>query len=144
MAEHQELKLYQKAMDMLAYGYDRARQFPKSERHTMASDVRREMVALVVTIAQANRARDKSDIVSLRAAIVRPFVLPEDGVEGLIEVDLLARSKRLCVLSADRVVRPHIYDSCRRVRFGPIGNSTSTQGESRDFVWPIMFAGESC
>ena len=43
----------------MKYGYIALRQFPKSEKFSLAQDVKRTMLALLEQIVRANRSRDK-------------------------------------------------------------------------------------
>lgn len=47
-------------MDMVEYGYNAVRQFPKSERHTLSAELRTRMLAILRLIVVANRSRDKT------------------------------------------------------------------------------------
>lgn len=50
--ETKEFLLLQKILDMMEYGYVALRQFPKSERYALATDIKRcmdEMVSLAIT-----------------------------------------------------------------------------------------------
>ncbi|NHM25476.1 MULTISPECIES: diversity-generating retroelement protein Avd [Desulfofundulus] len=51
----QELKIRQKCEDMIAYGYTALRQFPKSERYTLAADIKKSMYRLLNLIIAANK-----------------------------------------------------------------------------------------
>ncbi|WP_018086489.1 diversity-generating retroelement protein Avd [Desulfurispora thermophila] len=51
----QELKIRQKCEDMIAYGYTALRQFPKSERYTLAADIKKSMYRLLSLIIAANK-----------------------------------------------------------------------------------------
>lgn len=53
--EWQELKIRQKVEDMIVYGYQALRQFPKSERHTSAADIKRSMFRLLALVITANK-----------------------------------------------------------------------------------------
>jgi len=55
----ENLKIKQKTEDMIKYGYIALRQFPKSEKFSVAVDIRRSMFALLEQIIRANRQRDK-------------------------------------------------------------------------------------
>jgi hypothetical protein len=55
------LKVKQKTEDMIKYGYIALRQFPKSEKFTLALDIKRTMFAMLEQIIRANRARDKRE-----------------------------------------------------------------------------------
>jgi hypothetical protein len=44
---------------MIKYGYIALRQFPKSEKFSLALDIKKTMFAMVEMIIRANRARDK-------------------------------------------------------------------------------------
>lgn len=51
----QELKIRQKTEDMIAYAYEALRQFPKSERHTLAADIKHCMFRLLRLIIETNK-----------------------------------------------------------------------------------------
>ncbi len=55
------LKVKQKTEDMIQYGYIALKQFPKSERFTLAADIKKSMFAMLELTIRANRARDKRD-----------------------------------------------------------------------------------
>lgn len=55
----EDLKILQKAYDMVQYGYTALRQFPKSERHVLAAEIRATMVQILRLIIVANRSRQK-------------------------------------------------------------------------------------
>lgn len=60
----EELKILQKAYDMVQYGYVCLRRFPKSERHTLAAEIKNHMLRALRLILQANRRRDKRAILA--------------------------------------------------------------------------------
>lgn len=51
----QDLKIRQKTEDMIAYAYEALRQFPRSERHTLAADIKHSMFRLLRLIIEANK-----------------------------------------------------------------------------------------
>ncbi|NMH83254.1 diversity-generating retroelement protein Avd [Heyndrickxia coagulans] len=51
----QDLKILQKSFDMLKYGYSALRQFPKSERFTLAADIKQSMYSIIHLIIRANK-----------------------------------------------------------------------------------------
>lgn len=55
MASKEDLKILQKCYDMIEYGYIALRQFPKSERHTLAAEIKRSMYDLLRLIIRANK-----------------------------------------------------------------------------------------
>jgi len=55
----ENLKIKQRAEDMIKYGYIALRQFPKSEKFSLALDIKRTMFAMLEKIIRANRQRDK-------------------------------------------------------------------------------------
>ena len=55
----ENLKIKQKHEDMIKYGYIALRQFPKSEKFSLAQDIKRAMFAMLESIIRANRSRDK-------------------------------------------------------------------------------------
>ncbi len=50
-----ELKIRQKCEDMIAYGYIALQQFPKSERHTLAAEMKKSMIQLLSLIIACNK-----------------------------------------------------------------------------------------
>ena len=50
-----DFKILQKVYDMIAYGQICLRQFPKLEKHVLASDIRKSMYALLVLSVRANK-----------------------------------------------------------------------------------------
>lgn len=57
----ENLKIKQKTEDMIKYGYIALRQFPKSEKFSLAQDIKKTMFAMLETIIRANRNRDKRE-----------------------------------------------------------------------------------
>lgn len=55
----ENLKIKQKVEDMIEYGYLALRQFPKSEKFSMAQDIKRAMLALLENVIRTNRSHDK-------------------------------------------------------------------------------------
>lgn len=51
----EELKILQKTYDMIQYGYTCLRQFPKSEKYALASEMKAVMARLLRLIIQANK-----------------------------------------------------------------------------------------
>ncbi len=51
----EELKVLQKTYDMVQYGYICLRQYPKTERHTLAAETKLAMYQLLRLIVTANR-----------------------------------------------------------------------------------------
>jgi four helix bundle protein len=51
----EELKIRQKCEDMIEYGYKAVAQFPRSERHTLAADIKRSMLSLLALIITCNK-----------------------------------------------------------------------------------------
>ncbi|MGI6542984.1 MAG: diversity-generating retroelement protein Avd [Limnochordia bacterium] len=51
----QDLVIRQKTEDMIAYAYEALRQFPRSERHTLAADIKQSMFRLLALIITANK-----------------------------------------------------------------------------------------
>ena len=49
-----DLKIRQKAEEMIAYGYTAVRQFPKSERHVLAQEIRTTMWSILRLIITTN------------------------------------------------------------------------------------------
>nr|WP_041274512.1 diversity-generating retroelement protein Avd [Desulforamulus reducens] len=50
-----ELKIRQKVEDMIVYGYTALRQFPKSEKHTLAADIKQSMYRLLSLVITTNK-----------------------------------------------------------------------------------------
>ncbi|MEW5898169.1 MAG: diversity-generating retroelement protein Avd [Bacillota bacterium] len=50
-----ELKIRQKVEDMIAYGYTAVRQFPKSEKFTLAADIKQSMYRLLNLVITTNK-----------------------------------------------------------------------------------------
>lgn len=50
-----ELKIRQKCEDMIAYGYTVLQQFPKSEKHTLAADIKQSMFKLLELVIICNK-----------------------------------------------------------------------------------------
>lgn len=55
MNKQNDLKILQKCYDMIEYGYAALRQFPKSERHTLAAEIKTSMYELLKLIIRANK-----------------------------------------------------------------------------------------
>ena len=55
----ENLKIKQKTEDLIKYSYIALRQFPKSEKFSLAQDIKRSMFALLEQIIRTNRSRDK-------------------------------------------------------------------------------------
>jgi four helix bundle protein len=55
MSNQNDLKILQKCYDMIEYGYTALRQFPKSERYTLAADIKQSMYELLKLIIRANK-----------------------------------------------------------------------------------------
>lgn len=55
MYNKDDLKILQKCYDMIEYGYICLRQFPKSERYTLAADIKDSMYELLKLIIRANK-----------------------------------------------------------------------------------------
>jgi len=55
----ENLKIKQKHEDMIKYGYVALRQFPKSEKFSLAQDIKKTMFSMLELIIRANRSRDK-------------------------------------------------------------------------------------
>lgn len=51
----EELKILQKTYDMIQYGYICLRQFPKSEKYTLAAEIKQSMYRLLKLIITANK-----------------------------------------------------------------------------------------
>ncbi len=50
-----DLKIRQKVEDMIVYGYTAMRQFPKSEKHTLAADIKQSMFRLLSLVITTNK-----------------------------------------------------------------------------------------
>jgi len=59
----EELKVLQKTYDMIQYGYICLRQYPKSEKHTLAAETKRAMFKLLETIIMANKRYYKKNAI---------------------------------------------------------------------------------
>jgi hypothetical protein len=59
----EELKLLQKTYDMIQYGYICLRQYPKSEKHTLAAETKRAMFGLLEAIVMANKRYYKKNAI---------------------------------------------------------------------------------
>jgi four helix bundle protein len=57
----ENLKIKLKCEDTIKYGYVALRQFPKSEKFSLAQDIKRTMFAMLEKIIRANRNRDKRE-----------------------------------------------------------------------------------
>lgn len=55
MTNKNDLMILQKCYDMIEYGYMALRQFPRSERHTLAAEIKRSMYELLKLIIRANK-----------------------------------------------------------------------------------------
>lgn len=55
----EDLKIRQKTEDMIKYGYTCLRQFPKSEKHTLAAQIRICMIHLLRLIISCNKKFSK-------------------------------------------------------------------------------------
>jgi len=55
------LKILQKTYDMILYAYPVLRQFPKSEKHTLAAEIKKTMFNMVRLITRANKEYRKAD-----------------------------------------------------------------------------------
>lgn len=56
----EELKLKTKIEDFIKYMYIALRQFPKSERFTLAADIKRSLFNLLELVIRCNFSRDKT------------------------------------------------------------------------------------
>ncbi len=73
----EELKIRQKTEDMIKYGYICLRQFPKSEKHTLAAQVKVCMVGLLRLIIACNKQFSKRTAmreVDVELDILRAYV----------------------------------------------------------------------
>jgi len=55
-------KMKEKCIDMIQYGYIALQQFPKSEKFTLAADIKRYMYSLLENIVKLANLRDKKRI----------------------------------------------------------------------------------
>ena len=60
-----ELKIMQKTYDLALYHYPALRQFPKSEKHTMAAEIKKTLFRIMRLITRANKARRKRRLKAL-------------------------------------------------------------------------------
>lgn len=54
-----ELKILQKIYDMMLYVYQALAQFPRSERHTLVAEIKKNMLEMVRLTTRANKERKK-------------------------------------------------------------------------------------
>jgi len=59
MPKKEDLMILQKCYDMMHYGYTALRQYPKSEKHTLAAETKRSMYDLLKLIIRANKKYHK-------------------------------------------------------------------------------------
>ena len=59
----EELKLLQKTYDMIQYGYICIKQYPKSEKHTLAAETKQVMFDLLREIVRANKRYHKKNTI---------------------------------------------------------------------------------
>lgn len=59
-----ELKIMQKTYDLALYLYPALRQFPKSEKHTMAAEIKKTLFRIMRLITRANKARRKRELLA--------------------------------------------------------------------------------
>lgn len=57
--QKEDLMILQKVYDMIEYGYIALRQYPKSERHTLAAETKRSMYELMKLVIRANKKYHK-------------------------------------------------------------------------------------
>lgn len=57
------LKIKQKCEDTIKYAYIALRQFPKSEKFTLAADIKRSIFKMLELIIRCNKSRDKKGLV---------------------------------------------------------------------------------
>ncbi|SMG47704.1 four helix bundle protein [Dethiosulfovibrio salsuginis] len=53
------LKIKQKHEDLMMYLYPALRQFPRSEKYAMATDIKRSLIRMLELITKANKAKRK-------------------------------------------------------------------------------------
>ncbi|TGZ35382.1 hypothetical protein EQ875_01663 [Photobacterium damselae subsp. damselae] len=78
-----ELIIQTKTLDMMKYGYIALRQFPKSEKHVMAAEIRQSMLKILRLIITASKRYHKKttlqdldiEIAMLRNAVLLSFQL---------------------------------------------------------------------
>ena len=58
----QELKILSKVYDMILYGNQCLKHFPKHEKHVMAADIRRSMYRMLQLIIRANKKYQKRPV----------------------------------------------------------------------------------
>jgi hypothetical protein len=56
----EELKIKQKCEDMIQYAYIAIRQFPKSEKFSLATDIKVSMLCMLKLIIKCNKSRNKT------------------------------------------------------------------------------------
>lgn len=59
----ENLIVYQKTYDMIEYGYQALKQFPRSEKHTFAAEIKDAMIKLLKLIITANKKYHKKTTV---------------------------------------------------------------------------------
>jgi len=73
----EDLKIKQKCEDMIQYAYIALRQFPKSEKFTLATDIKKSMFKILELIIRCNKSRDKRKhlyAIDVELDILRSFV----------------------------------------------------------------------
>ena len=73
----EDLKIKQKCEDMILYAYIALRQFPKSEKFTLAADIKKSMFKILELIIRCNKSRDKRKYlytIDVELDILRSFV----------------------------------------------------------------------
>lgn len=73
----EELKIRQKCEDMIEFAYVQLRQFPKSEKHTLAADIKRSMFRLLALIVAANKRYYKKTMmqeIDVELDVLRSYV----------------------------------------------------------------------
>lgn len=72
-----DLKILQKTYDMIKYGNTALRQYPKSEKYALVSDIKRSMYHMLELIIRAGKAKNKKHIlfdIDVELNILRTFV----------------------------------------------------------------------
>ena len=75
MAE--DLIVLQKTYDMIQYGYQCLRQYPKSEKHTLAAQTKQAMFGLLEAVIRANKQYYKKKAIQeadIQLAVLRYYV----------------------------------------------------------------------
>ena len=70
--DKQPLIIEQRIRDMMQYGYIALRQFPKSERHVLAAEIRTSMLTLLRLVVTAAKNASHANTYRLRRSLFTP------------------------------------------------------------------------